>query len=174
MKTHLFLAGASVVVLLSTVMIDRVNGAKSTPQKFTRGVNVIELNNCLTDGTAIKVKIKRGKIPLDYPYKSVFLLMWGANPGKSSEDVITAMNVKIGNEEISIPLSAYSDLGNPRLVSLEKTKGGFRVLIKGSDAGEAYDAVLIFEGKNIKSRKVSSSEFPDAQEETVYSFPNVE
>jgi hypothetical protein len=160
----------SIVVIISLCALTstQVSGAE-----FIKGLAALSDN--LKDGTTVKVAVRTGKLSPTYPYKDAF--MWGGDMRGRDEiimpkTVITEMNIQIGNEKIIVPLSAYSDLGNPYLVSLVKEVRGFRLIIKGrGGTGTSYKAVLEFHGVDIQHRKVILSIFPDeVWQETTYSF----
>jgi len=135
---------------------------------------VATLNGYLLDKTPLKVEVRLKKVTPDYPYRRA--LLWGGDL-ISEEDVvmpkvlISTIYVLAGKKKLIIPLSAYSDLGNPSQVFIKSTSKGFQIIIRGGDAGTAYDAVLKFDARTITGRKVSHGEFPEqVWEETVYSF----
>lgn len=131
--------------------------------------DIITLNDHLTNGAQIKVKIRRSKISTQYLYSHAF--MWGGDEVSMPKTVITDMDVLSGTGRIYVPLSAYSDLGDPRQISLKRNQKGFQIIIKGGDAAASYKAILIFSNENIINRKVTHGEFPDeVWEETIYSF----
>jgi hypothetical protein len=135
----------------------------------------IEINEILSDGTLIKIKVLRGSISSNFPYKGA--LMWGEGGDINilPKTVILTIDIKLGQEKIFIPLSAYSDLGAPKQVSLVKELHSIKLIIRGSDAGGSYKAILVFENGYIIRRKVMHMEFPDeVWEETVYSFKKSE
>jgi hypothetical protein len=98
---------------------------------------------------------------------------WGADEVTRPKEIIKYIRVSSGAEKAHVPLSAYADLGDPRLASLSATGRGFSIKIKGGDAAGAYEVTLEFEDNTIVRRHVASGEFPDqAWEETVYTFNN--
>jgi len=130
---------------------------------------IAKLKGQLTDGTTVKAELRTIKVTPKYPYKHAF--MWGGDETAVPKTVITAIDVRIGSEKIFVPLSAYSDLGDPHQTSLENMEHGFKLIITGGDAAVSYKAVLVFDKENIQRRKVTHGEFPDeVWEETVYSF----
>lgn len=167
MIVRIFLSIVGIVSLLS-VMPSYVSSAD-----FIQGI--AKLSSQLTDGSSVQVEVRTMKLTPQYPYKNAF--MWGGDMRGRDEvlmpkTVITAMDVRINNEKIFLPLSAYSDLGNPYQVSLEKAERGFRLVITGrGGTATSYKAVLEFNHENIQRRKVTLDVFPDeVWEETVYSF----
>jgi hypothetical protein len=81
------------------------------------------------------------------------------------------LDVYLGVNRVFVPISAYSDLGNPRSSTIETADKGFQIVVRGGDAATSYKATLVFEGGLLRSRKVVNGEFPDeAWEETIYSF----
>jgi hypothetical protein len=131
--------------------------------------DVIDLHEKLADGTPVNIKITKVPIPKNYPYLETF--MWGGDELEMPRSVISKVIVNIGKKRVYIPLSAYSDLGDPRKIKFLKTKDGFMLIISGSDAGGSYKATLRFDRHYIKTREVVSSEFPgQVWEETKYSF----
>jgi hypothetical protein len=99
-------------------------------------------------------------------------IMWGSESGETPPPtLIKSIFVRQSGHKFLVPLSAYADLRDPRIVTIAATAEGFDVTITGGDAGEAYDAVLSFGKRFIVHRRVLSREFPDqAWEETTYSF----
>lgn len=167
MIVHLFLG---IIAIISFVSVSSQNAISA---EFVNGI--VELSDRLTDGTPIKVKVQKMNLSPDYPYKHAF--MWGGDMRGEGEvlmpkTAISAMDVRIGKEKILVPLSAYSDLGNPYQVSLEKADRRFKLIIAGrGGTATSYKAVLEFDDENIQRRKVTLSVFPDeVWEETVYSF----
>lgn len=162
------------ILLMCTVLIGLIklpvclaNGAEFTSERVEL---IMRLSNeVLVEVTAIKTELSS-----NYIYKNA--IMWGG--GKLSADeikipktVITTIEVQVNKKKLYIPLSAYSDLGAPRQISLKTTKKGFNIIIRGGDASTAYEAWLLFEGTYIKRRKVRHLEFPGiVWQETVYSF----
>lgn len=125
------------------------------------------LQAVMKDGKEIKVSVKiaPGK---DVPYKDGFL--WGTwdYPPKY---IITNIEVKVGNKDIFVPLSAYMDLFWPLDATIGLTKDGFTLWILGGDAAASYEAFIRFSNDTILSRLVMSGEFPTTTlEETKYTF----
>lgn len=155
------------IASLLSFMYSNVNGAE-----INKGV--AKLSGQLTDGTSVEAVVQTVKLTSQYPYKGA--LIWGGDVRGSGnvqmpKSVISLIDLRIGNEKVFIPLSAYSDLGNPMQASLEKAGHGFKITITGGDTATSYKAVLIFDNEHIQRRRVSLGEFPDeVWEETVYSF----
>ncbi|MCC7201063.1 MAG: hypothetical protein IT393_00120 [Nitrospirae bacterium] len=167
MTKHLFFSNV-IITTLAIVMPTFVNGAE-----FIQGV--VQLGGQLRDGTAVKIDMRTVKLTPQYPYAHAF--MWGGDFESRSEvimpkNVIAAINIQIGNEKMFVPLSAYSDLGNPYQASFEKTDRGFRLIIAGrGGTSTPYKAVLEFNNENIQRRRITLDIFPDeVWEETEYSF----
>jgi hypothetical protein len=134
--------------------------------KFTN--NVAELNIKNDDGKIIKVNVIAQNYSSAFPYKEA--IRWG-HELKKPKTIITSIDVLLGSKKLFVPLSAYSDLSNPKKVSLEISKYGFHILIAGGSASTFYNAELIFKNGFIHRRIVRHGEFPEvAWEETVYSF----
>lgn len=128
-----------------------------------------ELSATARDGASIRVVVQKMTIPLDYPIKGGFY--WGGDEDEMPKALVVSVQAWVGNDKIFIPVSAYSDLGDPRSVSLKLIKTGFVLKISGGDAAGSYNATLSIEKGNIRRRKVVSGEFPDnVWEETIYSF----
>jgi hypothetical protein len=139
---------------------------------FSQGV--LKISDNMNEGTPVQIEVNTGDTRSQYPYRDAF--MWGGDMRSEEEvvlprNVITSMNIRIGNKKCIVPFSAYSDLGNPRQISFENTSLGFQLIIIGGDAGSSYKAVLVFNREDIERRKVAHGEFPDeVWEETLYSF----
>ncbi|MDY6906536.1 MAG: hypothetical protein SWH61_17845 [Thermodesulfobacteriota bacterium] len=120
------------------------------------------------DGVSIKIGVHTAEYNSSVPYKSGF--RWGAEL-KEPRIIVTRINVEFGNTKVFVPLSAYCDLTNPNICTLQTSNKSFVLVIEGGQASTSYKAEIYFENGYIKKRKVSHQEFPDESwEETVYSF----
>lgn len=130
--------------------------------------NTIQLSGQTNSGVSINITVRREKFSSTSPYNYRF--SWGtelANP----RFLTTSVEIKVGGENVFVPLSAYSDLTNPRNATLEPMQNGLRLIIKGGQAATSYKAELTFEKNFIRRRKVTHGEFPSvAWEDTEYSF----
>jgi hypothetical protein len=96
---------------------------------------------------------------------------------------MTALDVKVGERDVFVKLSAFADLANVKQLVFEDTslmyyrgsievdvdRPAFRVVIRGSDAGNAYVAMLDFSTVCLERRSVWMGEFPaSVSEVTVY------
>lgn len=167
MRIHLFIKILALLGFLSLASTN-VSGAE-----FSQGV--AKLGGNLKDGTPVKIEVRKGKLTPQYPYKDAF--MWGGDMQSETKVIIpktfvTAMDIRIGNKKSIVPLSAYSDLGNPYKISYEKTESGFKLIIEGrGGTGTSYKAILEFHGLDIHHRKVFLAIYPDeVWQETTYSF----
>lgn len=123
----------------------------------------------LDGGNVLSLFIKRSNKSSSYPYKKP--LMWGGDNFYYPSVVISEIVLIVGKEEILLPFSAYSDLGNPREVTLEIKEKQLIINILGGETACSYSATLIFENGDIVRRKVCNGELPEeVWEETVYSF----
>lgn len=119
-------------------------------------------------GGDLKVTVKTSKAAGSL-FKEGF--RWGGEDPAAPPTLITSVVVRSGADKLFVPLSAYSDLGDPRQISLKSSAAGFELAIAGGDAGVAYNAVLVFEKGWLIRRRVAHGEFPDqAWEETQYAY----
>lgn len=119
-------------------------------------------------GGDLKVTVKTIKTG-GSPFKEGF--RWGGEDSVAPPTLIALIAVQSGEDKLFVPLSAYSDLGDPSQISLKSNGDGFELVIAGGDAGVAYNAVLVFEKGWLIRRRVVHGEFPDeAWEETKYSY----
>jgi hypothetical protein len=96
---------------------------------------------------------------------------WGGEGDTMPTTLIKSIIVQSEEKQLFVPLSAYSDLGDPHKISLKRNTAGFEITITGGDAGGSYNAVLVFEGGWLTYRRVAHGEFPDqAWEETRYFY----
>lgn len=120
------------------------------------------------DGGDLKVTVKTSKTAGSF-FKEGF--RWGGEDSLVPPTLVTSIVVQNGADRLFIPLSAYSDLGDPRKIYLKPSTTGFELVIAGGDAGVAYNAVLVFEKGWLTRRRVAHGEFPDeAWEETRYAY----
>ena len=86
---------------------------------------------------------------------------------------IAQLVLSFEKRSVFIPYSAFSDLGNPTSIQIEKDDGRslYLIKIKGGDAATSYRATLKFEADLLLERIVYHGEFPDdAWEKTIYKF----
>ncbi len=99
---------------------------------------------------------------------------WGGEEKEAPRVLISAIHITIRGKAVFLPLSAYSDLGDPHKATVHATRTGFVLTITGGDAAGSYKAVLVFKNGELVRRHVSSGEFPDeAWEETVYKYNHI-
>ena len=97
---------------------------------------------------------------------------WGAE-GACPKKYIQSLEIKNGLHDLFVPISVFSDLGNPTKVTLNKlTKlNQYVAVIEGGDAGSSYRAKIIFNKDRLLQRSVESRSFPkEANETTIYKF----
>lgn len=118
----------------------------------------------------VQVTVRTAKVPNDFFYKHA--LFWGAETGFLPPNLVSAIRVREGSQELFVPLSAYSDLGDIHRASLRPSPHGFILSLYGGEVATGYVAALRFANGYLLSRVVSSNEFPQSdREETRYSFP---
>jgi len=118
----------------------------------------------------VQVTLQTAKVPNDFFYKNA--LFWGAETGFLPPNLVRALRVREDSQELFVPLSAYSDLGDIHRASLRPSPHGFILSLYGGETATGYVAALRFANGYLVSRAVSSDEFPQsAREETRYSFP---
>lgn len=161
------------IIIIGIVFLNTIPSLVNA-EEFINGI--ARLKGTLTNGSVVQIKVYAAKLTSQFPYKNAF--MWGGDMESETEaimpkTVVSAINIKMGNENFFMPLSAYCDLGNPYDVRFENIKnGGFKLTIAGH-GGEAtsYHAVLEFNEENILRKKVFLDTFPDqVWEQTTYSF----
>lgn len=132
--------------------------------------NIAKASMVLDVTNLVNVSIETIDPPNGYTYSKAY--MWGGDDMSPPKKIIKSITVVKNGQMIFIPLSAYSDLGNPRKISLEKRPAhGFRLIINGGDAAGSYSAMLDFKNNEISRRKVVLGEFPkEVWEETTFSF----
>jgi hypothetical protein len=117
----------------------------------------------------VRVALWLTKIETSFPYKGA--LLWGGDVGVLPQEVVSSIEVYDGDQMIFVPLSAYGDLGDVKLASVDSTARGFTLNLHGGATATSYDAKLSFEGGYLTSRSVASREFPQqVREQTSYSF----
>lgn len=97
---------------------------------------------------------------------------WGAE-NACPNAVIGSVELRINEELVFVPISAFADLGNPRVVQIDQRKGKdrFAVILVGGDAATSYKATLEFQKDILLERVVRHGEFPtESWERTIYKF----
>lgn len=122
-----------------------------------------------SSGQKIEATILASRPASDFLFRKRYI--WGGDESEPPALLIEAIEITVAGEEVFVPLSAFADLGSPKMASIAVSGSGFELRIVGGDAGGAYDAILSFDGPWLIRRRVSSRSFPDdAWEETNYAF----
>lgn len=155
-KLDLLLAFAIPLMVITTCKAKNINDNE-----------IGKLNACSADHRicATLTVIPAANLPFQSGYR------WGGEDIEPPKTLTVKLSVKLDKLEIFIPLSAYSDLGNPSNINIKRSGSVIFVEIIGGDTSASYSAKLEFRGRHLIRRKVTSSEFPsDAFEETKYKF----
>ena len=159
----------ALALFLSLVLAAVCVNAAGTPQAIKPDGRT-DLTLIRPGTKSIRVAVWLTKIGNTFPYKNP--LLWGGDVGELPQQVVSSIEVYEGDEMIFVPLSAYGDLGDLKLASLDPTARGFTLNLHGGETATSYDAKLSFEGGYLVSRAVALREFPQqAREQTHYSFP---
>ena len=96
---------------------------------------------------------------------------WGSE-GKCPLSYVGYMEVSRGEVSVFVPMSAFSDLGTPRSVSIRKRgRASAEIVVNGGDAALSYQATFVIRAERLVERRVRSGEFPaSAWERTTYSY----
>lgn len=124
----------------------------------------------LSRSDSVDASVETIRTPNEYIYSKAF--MWGGDEATPPKSIVRTLTVSRNGEKVFIPVSAYSDLGTLRSISLNRvSEQRFQLVVRGGDAAGSYVATLEFKGKEIVRRKVLSGEFPkEVWEATTYSF----
>ena len=129
-----------------------------------------ELTYKAPNGNIVRVEILQTKLDSSFPYKDA--LLWGGDVGEPPQTVLTSIQISQNKKPVFVTLSAYSDLADVKFASLEPTKEGFALHLRGGNTATSYDATFNFSHGYLSTRTVRGREFPDERwEKTRYSFP---
>jgi hypothetical protein len=117
-----------------------------------------------------EVNVVIAPTPKQFVHRSSF--DWGADKDHPPARIIVSIHLTHNGRSISVPLSAYSDLGNPDSVLLQDGRNnGIRLMIQGGESSGSYHAVLEFRNDEIKWRRVNCVPFSsESWEETFFHF----
>jgi hypothetical protein len=164
----------TILAILMLFQISVVDAAAA--DLWTEDATIIE------DPIRLVVKLKTFQIDENRPSASSW--EWGGDcPSANSwrwgsewecpQRRISALEVAFEKQAVFIPYSAFSDLGNPGSIQIERSAKdtSYSIKIRGGDAATSYSAVLKFKSGLLLERIVRSGEFPsDAWEKTIYKF----
>jgi hypothetical protein len=160
--------GRALFVQISLCLAMGVVAADALQAVQSEGNTTVALK--LSSGGEVRVTLKQEKAGDSYPYKDA--LLWGGDVGEPPRFLLTSIRILNGSDTIFLPLSAYGDLGDVKLASVDRTTHGFTLSLHGGEASAAYDATLSFSQGYLVSRIVALREFPDQRRERAsYSFP---
>lgn len=96
--------------------------------------------------------------------------MWGGDEEYRLTRHVDRIEVWLQGQPVTIPLSAYADLGQPEKLEFLPRERGVGFVIRGGAEGTGYEARFWFKNRMLTRRRVELSEFRDAiWEETKYS-----
>jgi hypothetical protein len=127
----------------------------------------IDLTMTRPGKTPIRVILRQIKAEGALPYKAVGTFphlhpwVWGGDETELPRLLVSSIEIYEGDELITLPLSAYGDLGDVHWAYLEPTAKGFTLELSGGDAAGGYSAVFRFDGDHRLRRMVDSGEFPE-------------
>jgi len=154
---------------------------------------IAQINTELVDGTPVEVSARTTRFtPETFPYTTSYPRYkwtgWGEDIG-SPKNILTALDVKVGDKNVFVRLSAFADLADVHQLMFEDTtlmyhstyqgtehidvdRTAFRLIIRGSDAGNSYTTELTFNSGYLERRSVWPGELPTrVSEVTVYRTP---
>ncbi|MFX3546432.1 hypothetical protein V8914_19760 [Ralstonia mannitolilytica] len=105
-------------------------------------------------GKSASVKVTIGSVPCS---------SW---EGESKH--IDAVNISVGNHDLWVPRSAYSDLCHPNRVAIKFDGKSGAVTLDGGDGSEAYVLKIFFDRNKVTRRVLSSPLVNQPTEETRY------
>lgn len=125
----------------------------------------------LTDGK-IEVGIKIDRLQTNSDCSSAASWRWGSERACPVAR-IASLEMLFQGKAVFIPISVFSDLGNPTSIEIEQNVKSqvYSLKIRGGDAADSYTAIIKFKSKVLIERGVFSGEFPDdSWEKTTYKF----
>jgi hypothetical protein len=78
------------------------------------------------------------------------------------------LSIIVKGKQIVVPHSVFLDLADINTAEIRITKNKYSLRLKGGDASESYIAVIEFDGKRVKSKRVYSGEANALLQKTVY------
>jgi hypothetical protein len=94
---------------------------------------------------------------------------WGATDIQP-KTFIGQMSMRMGTDDIEVPLSAFADLGDPSEISSKMDKAGILVELQGSGVSKWIADIWIRDGAIVR-RRVWNADFPnDAFQTTEYHY----
>lgn len=83
--------------------------------------------------------------------------------------VISVLAVSLNGVALHVPRSSFADITQPAMISIKPLRSGFRLVISGGDASEAYAVELDFDSEKVTRRRLFSLLTPkQPTEETRY------
>lgn len=159
----------SISILSSRTLTMLVVGLAST---IAQGAALVHDTEITAKAGNINVKVLVIPFPSTQPCKAAFSWRWGAE-NACPNAVIGSIEVKVNTELVFVPISAFADLGNARVVQIKSRKGKdrFAILLVGGEAATSYKATLEFQKNVLRERIVRHGEFPaESWERTIYKF----
>jgi len=82
--------------------------------------------------------------------------------------VVDNLLIIVKGKQIVVPHSAFLDLADINTARITITKNKYSLRLEGGDASESYIAVIGFDGRRVRSKRVYSGEDNALLQKTVY------
>jgi hypothetical protein len=82
--------------------------------------------------------------------------------------VVDNLSITVKGKKIVVPHSVFLDLADINTAEIRITKNKYSVRLEGGDASESYIAVIEFDDKRVKAKRVYSGEANALLQKTVY------
>lgn len=89
--------------------------------------------------------------------------------GAKSVSIIVDLQITVNGDRVFVPRSVFTDLLDPRTLSIRAENSNLLLTISGGDGAESYFASIFFDSTKVKRRALYSTLTPKApSQETVY------
>lgn len=81
---------------------------------------------------------------------------------------VDSLELSVNGNNLFVPRSIFADLADINTARLAHERSSFVLILDGGDASESYTVKIIFNGKMIKKRVMTSNETKELIQKTVY------
>jgi hypothetical protein len=124
-----------------------------------------EITGNLRDAARTSFVVRLHDSPLTPKLAEGIKKWWGVDGG-APRRVTAELTLRIGSSQVSIPRSAYSDLGDPIIpngVYLMQQRRDIYLYLRGGDAAGSYLAKFLVRDGRLTRREVVRGEFPNSK-----------
>ena len=128
-------------------------------------VGPTRITEAMRNGSWLTVTVNVSEEPIPSTWRE---RLWGTDETPKTKRIVHELTISWADTSVWIPLSAFSDLSNPRSLAFVPTKKGYSFRIQGGMDSADYEARFFVVSKSLIRRRVTMLVDPDLLSEDTH------